>query len=53
MVNAAGTICEWGLFSQSSLSGAVMFDRHVFGPIATGGADGIAFTYSLTIVSGA
>lgn len=48
----AAAVTEWGLFNQTTLSGATMFDRRKFSAINTGASDSIAFTYTLTLSSG-
>lgn len=45
-------VTEWGLFNQTTLSGATMWDRKVFSAINVVNGDSIQFTYVLTLNSG-
>lgn len=45
-------VTEWGLFNQTTLSGATMWDHKVFSAINVISGDSIQFTYTLTINSG-
>ena len=53
-VSYTGTnaVTEWGLFNQSTLSGATMWDHKVFTAINVVNGDSISFTYTLTINAG-
>lgn len=53
-VSYSGTaaVTEWGLFNQTTLSGATMWDHKVFSAVNVVSGDSIAFTYTLTINSG-
>ena len=45
-------VTEWGLFNQTTLSGATMWDHKVFTAINVVNGDSIQFTYTNTISSG-
>lgn len=51
-VDAAVTITEHGIFSQSATGGGSMLDRSVFGGIALASGDSIQSTYELTFPAG-
>jgi hypothetical protein len=53
-VNYATTaaVTEWGLFNQTTLSGATMWDHKIFSAINVANGDSIQFTYTLTLTSG-
>lgn len=48
----SAAVTEWGLFNQTTLSGATMWDHKVFAAINVLNGDSIQFTYTLTINSG-
>lgn len=48
-VDASVAAVEWGLFSQASNAGGVLFDRQTFSVINLASGDSIAITYDLTI----
>lgn len=53
-VSYTGTnaVTEWGLFNQTTLSGATMWDHKVFTAINVVSGDSIQFTYVLTLTAG-
>jgi len=51
-VDAAATITEHGLFSQSAVPGGTLWDRSVFAGLALNAGDSIIATYIATITSG-
>ena len=50
----AGTfaVTEWGLFNQSTLAGATMWDHKVFAALNVVSGDSIMFTYTLQLTAG-
>ncbi len=53
-VSYSGTsaVTEWGLFNQTTLSGAKMWDHKIFSAINVISGDSIQFTYVLTLTAG-
>lgn len=53
-VSYSGTsaVTEWGLFNQTTLSGAKMWDHKVFSAINVVSGDSIQFTYVCTLTAG-
>lgn len=49
---ASAAVTEWGLFNQTTLAGATMWDHKVFSAINVVNGDSIQFTYTLTLSSG-